>query len=174
MYVQWVLFWNWHPFTFCQSCFDFGIHSWLTVCLSMAHTDSSDNSDLEDDIILALNEWATLGHLGLRDPDNASRLLSWRTRGEEKRIISAVGDTQTVGDRAEGERCLGERGSKHCTQLVGNHDCIWHSFMNQMGLTMSRNCKRDEVRKSFYFITFTAASSVNSDPLVLWDSSVTD
>lgn len=81
-------------------------------------TDSSDNSDLEDDIILSLNEW---GASGTEHLDNMSRLLphrylSCRTEGREERMISAdkVGDNlehcqfETVGvctlwDRTNGD-----------------------------------------------------------------------
>lgn len=35
---------------------DFCVPTYLNLFLSVAHTDSSDNSDLEDDIILSLNE----------------------------------------------------------------------------------------------------------------------
>lgn len=37
------------------------IPTFLSLCLSIAQTDSSDNSDLEDDIILSLNEWGATG-----------------------------------------------------------------------------------------------------------------
>lgn len=77
------------------------IPTFLNLHLSIAQTDSSDNSDLEDDIILSLNEWGAFGiwDRGTRQrvKTSASQTLDLQNRRQEKRRISA----DKVGDNFE-------------------------------------------------------------------------
>lgn len=107
----------------------------LNLYLSITQTDSSDNSDLEDDIILSLNEWGAIciGNKGSRWPVHFCPVddwcITWVKLGA--RPVWNGRCLHTLMRLRRNELTEIER-ENPCAQLgltLGINDCLWYSFI---------------------------------------------